>query len=164
MNIWSIWKICLDKSPFLRYIARLINFKARPMSAPKNLHAYEREWMSIAIAIADKGEFLLACGDVKKAKYYRLRFYGFRKALELQDAANPWLGALMETQVSLTAEGHLMFTRSPLATLLRGMLENTTVQLPQDFDVAASKAKSDDYNRESDNRLMDILGLDHLKR
>ena len=97
------------------------------MSAPKSVLAYEAEWGQIAQLLATRGNFTLPCGDKKKAAFYRLRYYGFRRALTTHDAANPWVAVLQETQATITPEGDLHFERAPLAALLRGMLEHSTL-------------------------------------
>jgi hypothetical protein len=94
---------------------------------PKRIGAYETEWMTITQRIVENGSFILPCQDVKRAGWYRLRFYGFRNALAAHDTSNPWLSALLETQATIDVEGNLVLTRSPLSTLLRGLLENSVV-------------------------------------
>lgn len=129
------------------------------MSVPKRIKSYDAEWMTIAMTLAERGEVVVPTGDAKRAKALRLMFYGFRDALANHDAANPWLGAVMETQATITAEGHLRLQRNVLSTLLRGVLEHTRItppdpsqetQRPQEPSMPASEQALLDYLSKKD--------------
>jgi hypothetical protein len=92
------------------------------MSMPKNIKAYANEWGEIAMQLTTSGFATIPCGTVNKARYERLRFYGFRNALALHDPQNPWLNALMETQALINNAGELMLQRSPESAMLRAAL------------------------------------------
>jgi hypothetical protein len=102
------------------------------MPLPQTVGQYEVEWIMVAQALQERGEMLLPLGDAKLAFRLRQRFYGFRKAFAKHDAANPYISVLMETAATVDANGDLRLQRSPLSTLLRGILEKTkvTVSMP----------------------------------
>lgn len=127
------------------------------MSTPKNVLAYEAEWGQIAQILTEKGNFTLPCKDKKKASHYRLRFYGFRRALATHDAANPWVAPLMETQATITAEGDLHFERAPLGALLRGLLEHTHVSVPGSEAPAAAEPGASRVGDALENTLLNVL-------
>lgn len=100
------------------------------MPLPQSVRQYEAEWMGVAQTLVEKNFIEIPTGDRTLAFRLRQRFYGFRKALEKHDAANPFLGALMETMVTVKDDGTLVLQRAPFATLLRGFLEHTKLEAP----------------------------------
>lgn len=114
------------------------------MPLPSTIAEYEAEWALVAEALTRQNTLTLPCGDAKQAQKLRFRFYGFRRALKKHDATNPWIAALMETQATITPEGHLHFERSPFAATLRGLMEHSVIkggQMPGTFQGGAEQAK-----------------------
>jgi hypothetical protein len=100
------------------------------MSMPKNIKAYANEWGEVAMQLTTTGLVTMSWGSVNKARYERLRFYGFRNALALHDPQNPWLNALMETQAVVTNAGDLVLRRSPESDVLRAALNAAPIAPP----------------------------------
>lgn len=122
------------------------------MSISLNLSSYEPEWLILAEKLKRDGNATLNCGSKSAASRYRFRFYGFRKALSRHDAANPYLGVLMETQAFIYDNGDLHFERSPFAPLLRGLLEHSIIA-----GEPATVAASGDAESAHDRSILEIF-------
>jgi hypothetical protein len=101
------------------------------MTQPKHIRGYEDEWLALALKLNEVDSITLPFGDVKRAKFARLRFYGFRRAMMNHDASNPLIANMMQTQLTVTPNGDLHFSKDPFGAILRGILEHTIVQQPK---------------------------------
>lgn len=131
------------------------------MGNPTSIMGYEPEWILLAQKLQQDGNATLPLADTKMSGKLRRRFYGFRTAMMRHDAANPLIAVLMETQATITPEGHLHFERAPFAQLIRGMLENSVVKAPAAVPPAEGQVPAAEAHPEKhDETILSVLSKD----